>query len=74
MNQYSNLLDILNELRIQTLNIPGAITRVIELFPAHPEMIDGLNTFLPPGYRIEVTRVNSEIFTIFVHTPQVYTT
>lgn len=37
-------------LRIDT---PGVIDRVSGLFAGHPELIQGFNTFLPPGYRIE---------------------
>lgn len=29
------------------------ISRVSELFAGHPNLIQGFNTFLPPGYRIE---------------------
>ena len=30
------------------------ITRVSNLFRGRPELISGFNTFLPPGYKIEV--------------------
>ena len=30
------------------------ISRVSNLFKGHPELIVGFNTFLPPGYKIEV--------------------
>ena len=30
------------------------ISRVSMLFKGHPELIVGFNTFLPPGYKIEV--------------------
>lgn len=38
------------EYRIDT---PGVIQRVSTLFNGHPALIQGFNTFLPPGYRIE---------------------
>ena len=41
---------MLIEIRIDT---PGVIERVSNLFNGHPTLIQGFNTFLPPGYRIE---------------------
>lgn len=36
------------------IDTPGVIGRVSSLFAGNPELIQGFNTFLPPGYRIEV--------------------
>lgn len=36
-----------------SIDTPGVIDRVSQLFAGHPELIQGFNTFLPPGYRIE---------------------
>ena len=36
------------------INTPGVIKRVSELFRGHNDLILGFNTFLPPGYKIEV--------------------
>ena len=36
-----------------SIDTPGVISRVSELFAGHPNLIQGFNTFLPPGYRIE---------------------
>lgn len=36
-----------------SIDTPGVIKRVSELFAGHPNLIQGFNTFLPPGYRIE---------------------
>jgi len=36
------------------IDTPGVITRVSNLFRGHPDLIVGFNTFLPPGYKIEV--------------------
>lgn len=33
--------------------MPTVITRVLDLLNGHPFLIEGFNTFLPPGYRIE---------------------
>lgn len=40
-------------LTIHSIDTPGVIQRVSELFNGHPALIQGFNTFLPPGYRIE---------------------
>ncbi|CAG9794152.1 unnamed protein product [Diatraea saccharalis] len=44
----------MKEFKSQTIDTPGVITRVSNLFKGHPELIVGFNTFLPPGYKIEV--------------------
>lgn len=36
-----------------SIDTPGVIQRVSNLFNGHPALIQGFNTFLPPGYRIE---------------------
>lgn len=36
-----------------SIDTPGVIDRVSNLFKGHPALIQGFNTFLPPGYRIE---------------------
>ncbi|KAJ0056818.1 hypothetical protein NL108_018215, partial [Boleophthalmus pectinirostris] len=48
---YNDFLDIMKEFNIDT---PGVINRVSQLFKGHPDLIMGFNTFLPPGYKIEV--------------------
>lgn len=40
-------------LTFNSIDTPGVIGRVSELFAGHPNLIQGFNTFLPPGYRIE---------------------
>lgn len=47
------------------IDTPGVINRVSNLFKGHPDLIVGFNTFLPPGYKIEV-QANE---TINVHQP-----
>ncbi|KAM7309648.1 transcription elongation factor SPT6 [Ixodes scapularis] len=51
---YNDFLDIMKEFKSQSIDTPGVIQRVSNLFKGHPELIVGFNTFLPPGYRIEV--------------------
>ncbi|XP_050076400.1 uncharacterized protein LOC126563743 [Anopheles maculipalpis] len=51
---YNDFLDIMKEFKSQSIDTPGVIQRVSNLFRGHPELIVGFNTFLPPGYKIEV--------------------
>ena len=37
-----------------SIDTPGVIRKVSELFVGFPDLIVGFNTFLPPGYKIEV--------------------
>ena len=53
-------------LRIDT---PGVITRVSQLFTGHPALIQGFNTFLPVGYRIECSTDAYDSGIITVTTP-----
>ncbi|KAL8688268.1 MAG: hypothetical protein Q9218_005778 [Villophora microphyllina] len=50
---YNRFLDIMKDFKSQAIDTPGVIDRVSTLFAGHPELIQGFNTFLPPGYRIE---------------------
>ncbi|XP_065206279.1 paired amphipathic helix protein Sin3b-like [Planococcus citri] len=56
---YNDFLDIMKEFKSQSIDTPGVITRVSNLFKGHPELIVGFNTFLPPGYKIEVQSSDS---------------
>lgn len=47
------------------IDTPGVINRVSNLFKGHPDLIVGFNTFLPPGYKIEI-QANE---TIALHQP-----
>lgn len=49
---YNYFLDVMKEFKAQTIDTPGVIARVSELFKGHDDLILGFNTFLPPGYRI----------------------
>ncbi|XP_059614340.1 paired amphipathic helix protein Sin3b isoform X2 [Phlebotomus argentipes] len=51
---YNDFLDIMKEFKSQSIDTPGVIDRVSTLFKGHPELIVGFNTFLPPGYKIEM--------------------
>ena len=55
------------------IDTPGVIERVSNLFHGHPALIQGFNTFLPAGYRIE-TSDNPDPNYITVTTPAGTTT
>ncbi|KAG6829244.1 hypothetical protein H0H87_012148 [Tephrocybe sp. NHM501043] len=52
---YNQFLDIMKEFKNEKIDTPGVIKRVSQLFNGHPILIQGFNTFLPAGYRIECT-------------------
>ena len=54
----------MKEFKSQSIDTPGVIARVSQLFRGHPELIVGFNTFLPPGYKIEV-QCNEAVSFIF---------
>ena len=64
---YNRFLDIMKDFKSQAIDTPGVIDRVSQLFTGHPELIQGFNTFLPPGYRIECT--SGDLNSIRVTTP-----
>jgi len=61
----------LSVIRIDT---PGVIKRVSQLFHGHPVLIQGFNTFLPVGYRIECSSDPQDEGFITVTTPTGTTT
>ncbi|KFZ12049.1 hypothetical protein V501_04409 [Pseudogymnoascus sp. VKM F-4519 (FW-2642)] len=65
---YNRFLDIMKDFKSQAIDTPGVINRVSDLFAGHPNLIQGFNTFLPPGYRIECGAGNDPN-TIRVTTP-----
>ncbi|BFZ61969.1 Transcriptional regulatory protein sin3 [Saitoella coloradoensis] len=52
---YNKFLDIMKDFKSQSIDTPGVIERVSTLFRGHPNLVQGFNTFLPPGYRIEAS-------------------
>ncbi|KAF9041264.1 hypothetical protein BJ165DRAFT_1349868 [Panaeolus papilionaceus] len=67
---YNKFLDIMKEFKNEQIDTPGVIQRVSELFNGHPNLIQGFNTFLPAGYRIECSSdsYSSSIITVFTPT------
>lgn len=51
---YNKFLDIMKDFKAQSIDTTEVIKRVSELFRGHEDLILGFNTFLPPGYKIEV--------------------
>lgn len=52
---YNSFLDMMKEFKAQEIDTPTVIGRVITLFRGHDDLIRGFNTFLPPGYTIDLT-------------------
>ena len=71
---YNNFLDIMKDFKSQSIDTPGVIDRVSTLFKGHPNLIQGFNTFLPPGYKIECSLDPSDPNPIRVTTPTGTTT
>ena len=46
----------MKEYKAQKIDTAGVITRVKQLFKGHPDLIVGFNTFLPPGFTMEVSK------------------
>eukprot|EP00741_Cyanophora_paradoxa_P007582 tig00001155_g7334.t1 len=53
---YNHFLDIMKDFKAAAIDTPGVIIRVSRLFAGHRNLILGFNTFLPPGYKIEVDK------------------
>jgi paired amphipathic helix protein Sin3a len=51
------------------IDTPVVIARVTELFRGHPQLIEGFNTFLPAGYKIECGHDDDQKEMITVTTP-----
>ena len=66
------LSDVLSNHFFCSIDTPGVISRVSTLFRGHPDLIVGFNTFLPPGYKIEVSL--TDINTVNVCDPSGTTT
>ncbi|KAH9815202.1 hypothetical protein DFH28DRAFT_893466 [Melampsora americana] len=52
---YNQFLDVMKLFKTQSIDTPGVIERVSTLFRGYPALIQGFNTFLPSGFRIECT-------------------
>ncbi|KAG8778936.1 Transcriptional regulatory protein sin3 [Ceratobasidium sp. 428] len=50
---YNHFLDIMKDFKFQAIDTSGVIDRVSALFNGHNALIQGFNTFLPHGYRMD---------------------
>lgn len=66
---YNNFLDIMKDFKSQNIDTSEVIDRVLTLFNGHPNLIQGFNTFLPAGYKIECSLDPSDPHPIRVTTP-----
>ncbi|EGN92496.1 hypothetical protein SERLA73DRAFT_117204 [Serpula lacrymans var. lacrymans S7.3] len=66
---YNHFLDIMKDFKSELIDTPGVIKRVSYLFNGHPALIQGFNTFLPVGYRIECSTDPQDANYITVTTP-----
>ncbi|KAK7044945.1 hypothetical protein R3P38DRAFT_3177166 [Favolaschia claudopus] len=77
-NRPLNVTDPLSYLdagfKSQVIDTPGVIERVSTLFHGNRVLIQGFNTFLPMGYRIDVSKNPAEPHIITVTTPSGTTT
>ncbi|KAG8737241.1 Transcriptional regulatory protein sin3, partial [Ceratobasidium sp. 414] len=71
---YNQFLDIMKDFKSQAIDTPGVIDRVSGLFNGHTALIQGFNTFLPQGYRIDCTVDQHDHNLITVTTPSGTTT
>ncbi|KAF8140489.1 hypothetical protein EV363DRAFT_1152523 [Boletus edulis] len=71
---YNHFLDIMKDFKSEVIDTPGVIERVSMLFHGNPSLIQGFNTFLPHGYRIDVSADPRDPNAIRVTTPSGTTT
>ncbi|CAM9790345.1 unnamed protein product, partial [Scytosiphon promiscuus] len=54
---YNEFLDIMKNFKAMAIDTPGVIRRVSSLFRGYNKLILGFNTFLPDGYKIELSDI-----------------
>ncbi|CAJ0572371.1 unnamed protein product, partial [Mesorhabditis spiculigera] len=58
---YTQFLDIMKDFKNQSIDTPGVIRRVSQLFSGRPQLIMGFNTFLPPGFKVLMNEGSNKI-------------
>jgi len=53
---YNGFMDVMKEFKLEKIGPSEVIARVLYLFKDCPELILGLNKFLPAGYKIEIIK------------------
>ncbi|KAF8209544.1 paired amphipathic helix, partial [Mycena galopus ATCC 62051] len=66
---YNHFLDIMGDFKNQVIDTPGIIQRVSTLFHGNGILIQGFNTFLSVGYRIDISANAAKPHTITLTTP-----
>ncbi|KAI0756570.1 paired amphipathic helix [Daedaleopsis nitida] len=61
---YNHFLDIMRDFKSHVIDTLGVIERISVLFRGNLILIQGFNTFLPPGYRIEHNNEHSDTITV----------
>ncbi|KAJ6520409.1 paired amphipathic helix [Mycena sanguinolenta] len=51
---YNAFLELMKDFKNSRIDTPCVMERVSTLFQGKQDLIEGFNTFLPPGYRIDV--------------------
>ncbi|KIM56322.1 hypothetical protein SCLCIDRAFT_1220491 [Scleroderma citrinum Foug A] len=52
---YNRFLDIMKDFKNEVIDTSSVIAQVSALFRGNPTLIEGFNTFLPPGHRIQIS-------------------
>ncbi|THU77224.1 PAH2 domain-containing protein [Dendrothele bispora CBS 962.96] len=52
---YTKFLDAMQDFKSKQIDISGFIQRLSHLFQGNPNLLQGINAFLPDGYRIDVS-------------------
>ncbi|ESK93814.1 sin3b protein [Moniliophthora roreri MCA 2997] len=69
---YHYFLNIMKDFKSWQIDTLDVIERVSRLFHGNPPLIQGFNTFLPAGYRIDISDGPMDSKAIFVTTPSGY--
>ncbi|QRW09087.1 paired amphipathic helix protein SIN3 [Ceratobasidium sp. AG-Ba] len=51
--KYNEFLAVMNDFGQHSISAVQSAARVADLFSDKPELVEGFNAFLPPGYRIQ---------------------
>ncbi|XP_053558867.1 paired amphipathic helix protein Sin3b [Bombina bombina] len=66
---YNGFLEIMKEFKSQSIDTPGVIRRVSQLFHEHPDLMLGFNAFLPLGYKIELPKNGKVVVQTTINSP-----
>ncbi|KAJ2917871.1 hypothetical protein MD484_g2592, partial [Candolleomyces efflorescens] len=66
---YADFLGSLKDFREGDIDVSSTIARVAKLFEGYPALIEGFNSFVPEGHRIEINILDANEYTVTVTTP-----